>query len=287
MFKIRVGDEILPSTYGDFFINHEIKILIKQPGFHGKDLEVLFSPFVAHIASLFSCIFRDPEEESMEVQQADLTQQNQLNLVIEISTRCGEKNGIYAYIYICCYALISSYTHIHIYLFIYSWFSETLTDLRKVRNSWTNPDFMEWNVRVCLGCSCSTGEVPTLPTKSTKKEPEKNSPPKKSKEMHGNTHTNHQRYSILGVPFVCFLLFWFLLVCMCASQLFCVWICSLLRLHLFLSRPDSLCHECRLAFLGQRGLYLRMANLCQLQYAICVLHRCGKSGLQSPIESDQ
>ena len=50
---------------------------------------------------------------------------------------------------------------------------------------------------------------------------------------------------------------------------------------------DSLCHECRLAFLGQRGLYLRMANLCQLQYAICVLHRCGKSGLQSPIESDQ
>ena len=100
-----MGDEILPSTYGDFFINHKIKILIKQPGFHGKDLEVLFSPFVAHIASLFSCIFRDPEEESMEVQQADLTQQIQLNLVIEILTRCGEKD-VYIYTYAYIYVLL-------------------------------------------------------------------------------------------------------------------------------------------------------------------------------------
>ena len=65
----RVRDETPPSTYGEFFINHEIKIIIKQPGFYGKDVRLFVSPFVAHIASLFSCIFRDPEEESMEVQR--------------------------------------------------------------------------------------------------------------------------------------------------------------------------------------------------------------------------
>ena len=79
---------------------------------------------LAHIASLFSCIFRDPEEESMEVQQADLAQQNQLNLLIEILTRCGEKKVyVYIYIQICLYTYMYVVTHfyliIHIYIYIY------------------------------------------------------------------------------------------------------------------------------------------------------------------------
>ena len=31
-----IGDDILPQLYRDYFINHEIRILIKQSGFNGK-----------------------------------------------------------------------------------------------------------------------------------------------------------------------------------------------------------------------------------------------------------
>ena len=142
-----------------------------------------------------------------------------------------KKMYICIYIYMLLRTYIYSYTHIHIYLFISSWFSETLTDLRKVRNSWTNPDFMEWNVRVCLGCSCSTGEVPTLPTKSTKKEPEKNSPPKKSKEMHGNTHTHKPSTLFNSWGSIC--LFSFVLV------FACVYVCFTTFLRLNLQPPSA------------------------------------------------
>ena len=35
LFRAFFGDEILPSHVG-IMINHEIRIPIKQPGFHGK-----------------------------------------------------------------------------------------------------------------------------------------------------------------------------------------------------------------------------------------------------------
>ena len=73
---------------------------------------------------------------------------------------------------------------------------------------------MEWNLRVCLGCSCSTGEVPTLP------------PPKNNK---GNARKYTQKPSTLFNSWGSIFLFSFVLVCVCVLHSFCIWICSLLR----------------------------------------------------------
>ena len=194
---------------------------------------------------------------------------------------------IYIYIYALThlYLVIHIYIHIYIYLYIFMIFRNPYW-FKKGSKLMSQPGFHGMKLKGLFRLQLLNRWGSHTANQTNKKRTGKESPPEKNQRTCMSTVTNHQLYSIHWGS-ICFLLFWCVLACMCASQLFCVWICSLLRLHLFLSRPDSLCHECRLAFLGQRGLYLRMANLCQLQYAICVLHRCGKSGLQSPIESDQ
>lgn len=206
----------------------------------------------------------------------------------------------YAYIHICMLlpTFISLYTYTYIYIwnicisiFVYLWFSETVTDLRKVRKM-NQPGFHGMKLKGLFRLQLLNRWGSHTANQMNKKRTWKESPSRqKSKEMHGHTHANHQLYSILGVPLCSISLFAFVLV---FARVY-VSITAFLRLNLQPPSATSLpvkiwfkeCHECRLAFLGQRGLYLRMANLCQLQYAICVLHRCGKSRLQSSIESDQ